>query len=129
MKRTLKSTIMAGAVALAGAAYVPVSANDTTPVLHPTDEACITYDHSGQMQSGTSTRCHRDYAYETYEIQNLTMGFGGFTQAQNQHNITIGEWIYAINLDTNTGTKTENPMYNGMVSALDDTSPAEMMDA
>ena len=76
--------------------------------------------------TGTTTRCHRDYAHEVYEIVNTNISFAGITQSQNQHTITIGEWIYAINLETNTGTKTKNPMYDGLVSALKDSSPEEM---
>jgi len=103
-----------------------LSANDSTPRLHPTEKACISYETTGQMMNGTTVRCHRDYAYEQYEIQNTEIGFAGITQQQNQHTITIGEWIYAINLQTNTGTKTANPMYNGLVSALEDSSPEQM---
>lgn len=101
-------------------------ANDATPRLHPTEKACISYETSGQMMSGTTTRCHRDYAYEQYEIQNTEIGFAGITQQQNQHTITIGEWIYAIDLETNTGTKTANPVYSGLVSSLKNSSAEEM---
>ena len=101
-------------------------ASDATPQLHPTEAACIEYELSGQMQNGTTIRCHRDYAYEQYEIQNVTMGVAGFTQSTNQHTITIGDTIYAINLDTNTGTQTQNPMYAGLVSALENSSAEDM---
>lgn len=101
-------------------------ANDATPRLHPTEAACVTYETSGQMMSGVTTRCHRDYAHDVYEIVNTNISFAGITQSQNQHTITIGEWIYAINLETNTGTKTKNPMYDGLVSALENSSPEEM---
>lgn len=101
-------------------------ANDATPKLHPTEAACVSYAMTGQMQNGTTTRCHRDFGYEQYEIQDFTVGFGGFTQSQNQHTITIGEWIYAIDLTANTGTKTKNPLYKDIVSALENTSPEEM---
>ena len=101
-------------------------ADDSTPILHPVEAACIDYVMSGQMQQGTSTRCHRDFAYEQFEIQNLSIGFGGFSQTQNVHNITIGDTIYAIDLSTNAGTQTTNPMYAGLVAALQDTDPADM---
>ncbi len=104
------------------------SANDATPRLHPTEAACVTYETSGPMMSGQTTRCHRDYAYEQYEIVNTNISFAGVSQSQDQHTITIGDWIYAINLQTNKGTKTKNPMYEGLVSALDDSSPEEMTD-
>lgn len=105
------------------------SADDTTPILHPVEAACIDYVSSGQMQQGTTTRCHRKNAYEAYEIMNMTVGFGGFTQSQNQHNITIGNTIYSIDLSTNTGTKTINPMYDQLVNAMQGTDPADTADA
>ncbi len=120
----LVKPVAAGVVGLIW--VTPLIANDATPRLHPTEKACISYETSGQMMNGTTTRCHRDYAYEQYEIQNTEIGFAGITQQQDQHTITIGEWIYAINLQTNTGTKTANPMYDGLVSALDGSSPEEM---
>ena len=114
------------AVTLGVIVATPSYADDSTPRLHPTEKACVSYESSGQMMNGTTTRCHRDYAYEQFEIQNTEIGFAGMTQTQNQHTITIGEWIYAIDLQTNTGTKTANPMYAGLVSALEGSSPEEM---
>ncbi len=102
------------------------SANDGTPKLHPVDEACVEYEMSGQMQNGTTVRCHRDFGYEQYEIQNVSVGIMGMTQTTNSHNITIGDTIYAINLDTNTGTQTTNPMYQSFADALQNSSPEEM---
>ncbi len=102
------------------------SANDDTPVLHPVEAVCIEYKMTGPMQQGTSTRCHRDFGYEQYEIQNISIGFGGFSQTQNQHTITIGDQIYAINLQTNTATQTTNPVYASIVAALEDSTPAQI---
>jgi len=79
--------------------------------------------------NGEITRCHRDFAYEVYEIQVLQVGFGGITQTQNQHAITIGDTIYSINLDTMTGTQTTNPMYAGLVSNLQNSDPDQMATA
>ncbi len=104
----------------------PAAQADKTPRLHPTEAACVFYESSGQMMNGTITHCHRDHAYEQYEIQNTEIGFAGITQTQNQHTITIGEWIYAIDLSTNSGTKTKNPFYQGIVDALDDSSSEDM---
>ncbi len=123
MKHALFSSSLA---ALLAASLSPVIANDATPKLHPVEAVCITYEMTGQMMNGGSTRCHRDFAYEQYEIQNTTVGFAGMTQSQNQHTITIGDTIYAINLATNTGTQTQNPMYAGLVAALEDKTPEEM---
>lgn len=125
----MRTLIFCSALSVLAAFSARSSADDSTPILHPVEAACIEYEMSGQMQQGTSTRCHRDYAYEQYEIQNISIGFGGFSQSQNKHNITIGNTIYSIDLDTNTGTQTINPMYDGIVAALQDTDPADMADA
>lgn len=109
------------------AAILPsASADPSTPKLHPMEKACITYESSGSMQSGTSTRCHRDYAYETYEIMQTTIGMAGFSQSQSTHTITIGNTIYAIDLDSNTATQTVNPMYDGLVNSMAGSSPEDM---
>lgn len=105
------------------------SGEQAAPKLHPVKQACISYKVAGQMMNGTTERCHRKYAHEVYEIQNLTMGIAGFTQTQNQHTITIGETIYAIDLATNRATKTKNPMYAGLIDTMKDKDPKEMGDA
>jgi len=115
-----------GASAIMLALAMPASADPSTPKLHPVKKACITYELNGQMQSGTVTRCHRDYGYESYEIQNVQIGMGVFSQSQNTHTITIGNKIYAIDLSSNTAMKTTNPMYDGLVNALENSSPEQM---
>ena len=120
-----RSTILSAA-ALIAALAMPAFADPATPKLNPVDEVCIDYTTTGQMQSGESTRCHRDFGYEMYEIMAMTIGIGAFGQTQNTHTITIGETIYNINLENNTATKTTNPMYQGMLNALDGSSPEEM---
>lgn len=98
----------------------------SSPKLHPVEEVCVSYEMTGQLQNGTTTRCHRDYGYEQYEIQNITVGISGFTQTTHQHTITIGDTIYAIDLEKNTGTKTKNPMYQGLVDGMGEKDPEEM---
>ena len=104
-------------------------AHAESPILHPVEAACITYEMTGQMMNGTTTRCHREHAYEQYEIQNMTVGIAGLTQSQNTHTITIGDTIYAIDLDNNTGTQTTNPMYQSLVSSMQGQDPEEMSNA
>ena len=122
----MKSVGVCVFIALVSAPSAMVIADDSTPILHPVEAVCIDYEVSGQMQQGTSTLCHRDFAYEQFEIRETSIGFGGFSQTQNMHNITIGDTIYAIDLSTNTGTQTTNPMYDGLVAALQDTDPDDM---
>ncbi|MEC7289769.1 MAG: hypothetical protein VXW22_06740 [Pseudomonadota bacterium] len=112
-------TYRIAAIAIGAAMTLPAAiANPDTPQLHPVDAVCIDYEQSGQMQSGTSTRCHRDYGYEQYEISELTIGMAGFSQTQSTFTVTIGETIYAIDEDANTATATVNPMYQPMVDAV-----------
>lgn len=102
------------------------SSSSGTPRLHPTEAACITYEMTGQMQSGTTIRCHRNWAYEQYEIQDIEIGMAGFSQSQNAHVITIGDTIYNIDVAAGTGTQTTNPMYDGLVNNMSGSSPEEM---
>ncbi|MEL7539297.1 MAG: hypothetical protein AAGJ51_00205 [Pseudomonadota bacterium] len=114
-----------------GAAFtLPVAAaNPDTPKLHPVEAVCIDYEQSGQMQSGTSTKCHRDYGYEQYEISELTIGMAGFSQSQSTFTVTIGDTIYAIDTEANTATQTVNPMYQGLADAVDQSGSAAVSDA
>ena len=118
--------LVLSASALVFAMTMPAAADPTTPKLHPVEKACVTYTLNGQMQSGTITKCHRDFGYESYEIQNIKIGMGGFSQSQNTHVITIGDKIYSIDLSTNQATQTTNPMYQGLVNALQNSSPEDM---
>ena len=122
MKKNSSAAMTAAALALvaAGAAHAA-----DTPKLMPIEKACVDYQHAGQMMNGTSKRCFRNWGYEMVEIQTLTIGIAGFSQSQNQHVVTIGDQIYSINLDTNTGTVATNPLYQGVVDAVADADPAE----
>jgi len=115
---------------LGAALAIPVAAaNPNTPQLHPVEAVCVDYAHSGQMQSGTSTRCHRDYGYEQYEIVDLTIGMAGFSQTQSTFTVTIGDTIYAIDTDANTATQTVNPMYQGLANAVAQSGSDNVSDA
>ena len=105
------------------------AADSSTPVLHPVEEVCISYEQSGQMQSGTSTKCHRDYGYEQYEISELSIGIGAFSQSQSTFTVTIGDTIYAIDTDANTATQTVNPMYEGIANAVANNGSDNVSDA
>lgn len=116
------------AVVLSVVITLPVL-GDETPKLHPLEAACIDYEMTGQMMTGKVTRCHRDYAYESYEIQEGNISFGGYTQPQNQNTIIIGNTVYVIDLKTQTGTRTVNPMYEKIVTSIAGKSPEEMSQA
>ena len=118
------------ALAVGASLAVPAAlANPSTPQLHPVEEVCISYEQSGQTQSGTSTKCHRDYGYEQYEISELSIGIGAFSQSQSTFTVTIGDTIYAIDTDANTATQTVNPMYEGIANAVSNSSSGDVSDA
>ena len=114
-----------------GAAFTlpAAAASPDTPKLHPVEAVCIDYEQSGQMQSGTSTKCHRDFGYEQYEISELTIAMAGFSQSQSTFTVTIGDTIYAIDTDANTATQTVNPMYQGLADAVDTSGSAAVSNA
>lgn len=116
---TISAIASIGLIGMTGAAA-------ETPRLHPVKEVCIDYEMTGQMMNGTTTRCHRNFGYEQYEIQDTTVGFAGITQAQKSHTITIGDTIYAIDTAAGTGTKTKNPIYQNVADRLKDTSSEDM---
>jgi len=119
---------MIGSVAMLCVAMMSSVLAEDTPRLHPLESACVEYALTGQMMNGTVSRCHRKYGYESFDIQDGTMTFGGFTQPQKQNTIVIGDTIYSIDLEKLTGTRTTNPMYEKMVSQLAGKSPEEMKD-
>lgn len=104
---------------LAGTALlVHVPAVQAADRLHPVEQLCVEYEHSGMM-SGTSTECHRNWGHERYTVEDLSMSMMGMTQRQNQHTVYIGDQIYSWDRDTLQGTVTTNPMYDDMVAASD----------
>ena len=117
----MKYSILTATITFAMASMVitPDQANADAVKMHPIKQVCVDYEMKGQMMNGTSTRCHRKYGYEQYELQNMKVGFGGFTQSQNQHVITVGDTIYSVDLATKTATKTKNPYYDQIRAAVE----------
>ncbi len=86
----------------------PVSAETK---FHPLERLCITYELTGQVMTGTKTRCHRAFGLEWFEIERTQVGKGAFAQKQNNHRIGLAERTYTINLDDNTGSMIVNPRF------------------
>lgn len=80
---------------------------------HPQENFCVEYETSGTF-TGMMLECMRKWGTERVEIEDYTIGFGGFTQSQKAHKIYLGDQIYNINPDTMTGTVTTNPLYNDL---------------
>ncbi len=102
----------------------PAATAADPPKLHPIEALCVTYEISGQMMEGDSVQCHRQYANQSYQIQNTTIKIPGMTQTQQQTNVTIGPDVYAINRQAGTATRTKNPMYDDLAKA-EGMSPAD----
>ena len=105
------------------------TAKKARPRLHPMKAACVHYEVSGSMHKGKVSRCHRRFGFEQYEIRKTSISMGGFSQSSHQHVITIGDTIYSIDLKTRRGTKTKNPMYEGLVKGMKGKSAKQMADA
>jgi len=87
--------------------------------LHPVEKVCISYQMQGPLMKGGTTRCHRQYGFESFEIQDMEVGVAGLVQKQQSHNISIGDQLYSIDRATNTGTVTTNPMYAPLVRSIE----------
>lgn len=132
MKKTLLLTVGATAVlAACNAEIVQDDIEDDVVVaeikLHPQKEFCVEYKHEGQL-SGTSKQCMRNWGAEQFTIENLKIGFGGFSQDQKAHKIIIGDTIYNIDADKLTGTKTKNPFYDTISKSDPEQLGKTMMD-
>ena len=93
----------------------PVSAETK---FHPLEKLCITYELTGQVMTGTKTRCHRAFGLEWFEIVRTQVGIGTITQKQNIHQIGLAERTYTINLDDNTGSMIVNPRFEQLKKAI-----------
>ena len=85
---------------------------------HSIEKMCVSYEMKGQLANGTTTRCHRNYAHEWFEIQKISSSFGEITHTQHQHIIAIADKLYTINLTTGTGTVSQNPLYQTLKDAI-----------
>ncbi|MEP1095142.1 MAG: hypothetical protein ABJG78_08530 [Cyclobacteriaceae bacterium] len=73
----------------------------------------IEYELSG-AQSGKETVYFDDWGYREAKYTEAEFSFSGFTQKNNSITIMEGKMIYSIDLSTNTGTKVENTMFDGL---------------
>ena len=97
--------------------------------LHPEKQFCISYKHTGQMMSGTSEMCSRKHGQESYTIEKLTMGIGGFTQSQNKHTVIYKDKIYSSTIGSGTWVVATNPLYEGLTKGNPEDLSKQMMAA
>lgn len=103
---------------LIGASFFTHGTSIAAERFHPIQQMCITYQASGQLMKGNSTRCHRKYGLEWFEIENFEIGIAGIVQKQQSHKIAIGDQLYVIDRARKTGTVSINPMYQSMQQAI-----------
>jgi hypothetical protein len=73
------------------------------------ESARVEYEMSGP-QTGTETLYFDQWGMREAKYSNTALAVMGFTKKTNQLTILDGEWIYAIDLDKKTGTKTKHPL-------------------
>jgi len=73
----------------------------------------IEFELSG-AQSGKETVYFDDWGYREAKYTEAELNIGGFTQKNSSITIMEGKMIYSIDLATNTGTKVENTMFDGL---------------
>ena len=65
------------------------------PKLHPLAEWCVDYVLEGMMQ-GTWKECGREHGYERFELQNVEIKIGGFSQSDKKRVVYLEDEIYTI---------------------------------
>lgn len=78
------------------------------------EKACIEYTITGTMQSGTETLYFDQWGAREAKYTTMAVKVAGFSQETKSATFTEGDWIYSVNLATNTGTKTRNNLFDGM---------------
>lgn len=73
----------------------------------------IEYELTG-AQSGKEVVYFDDWGFREAKYTETELSFGGFSQKINSLTIMEGNMIYNIDLSTNTGTKIENSMFEGL---------------
>ena len=95
-------------------AFAAASSDAGSPKRYPkVKSAIIKYKVSG-MNEGTEVVYFDNWGRQEAKYTNTTMNMMGMTNKTNTLTIMTdsGKWIYSIDLDKNTGTKTKNPMYD-----------------
>lgn len=76
-------------------------------------KACIEYELSG-TQTGKETLYIGDWGWLEAKYTQTQIEVMGFTQKTNTATFVEGTWIYTVDLDNKTGTKTENTMLKAL---------------
>ena len=93
--------------AAACSAALPLSAGSAAK-RYPFKSAIVKYSISGDFQKGTETLYIDDYGARTRTERHVTMTIMGMTQKDDEIVIDDGAFMYRIDLDKKTGTKTRS---------------------
>ena len=93
--------------------------SDTTsayPKRYLVESGIVEYEMSG-MQHGTETIYFDRWGWREAKYTNSEISIGGISRKENKFTIMDGEWIYNIDLEHRTATKTKNPMLAQFIEA------------
>ena len=93
--------------------------SDTTsayPKRYLVESGIVEYEMSG-MQHGTETIYFDRWGWREAKYTNSEMSVGGISRKENRFTIMDGEWIYNVDLEHRTATKTKNPMLAQFIEA------------
>lgn len=93
--------------------------------LHPVESHTIVYLLSGST-TGTVTEMSRNHGGATVRITETTMQIMGMTQSEHTRVITRGAEIVTIDLEANTATRMQNPMYDAITGGMTADEAEEM---
>ena len=80
------------------------------------ESGIVDYEISG-VQKGTETVYFDRWGWREAKYTNSEISVAGITRKENKFTILDGEWIYNIDLERRTGTKTKNPMLEKFIAA------------
>ena len=103
------------------------TAADTSglPKRYLVESGVVEYEMSG-MQKGTETIYFDHWGWREAKYTNSEISVAGISRKENKFTIMDGEWIYNIDLERHTGTKTKNPMLQQFIEAAKGKSLTEV---
>lgn len=112
-----KQKIAVWVAALLGMAvsYSSVSADNSLSRLYPFERATIKYALTG-LQTGTQTTYVKEWGAVQAQHVDSRISMMGYERPFNSRIISTPEWVYTIDLVTNSGMRIANPMKNVMAS-------------
>ena len=86
------------------------------PKRYLVESGIVEYEMTG-MQKGTETIYFDRWGWREAKYTNTEISIGSISRKENRFTIMDGEWIYNIDLEHRTATKTKNPMLAQFIEA------------